>query len=109
MNAEVTVVGAGLAGSECAWQLAERGLSVRLFEQKPGTRSAAHFSPKLAELVCSNSLRAASTGNAVGLIKEEMRRCGSLIIACADATRVPAGGALPGVRQRLYALGQPRM
>jgi methylenetetrahydrofolate--tRNA-(uracil-5-)-methyltransferase len=99
----VTVVGAGLAGSECAYQLAERGLNVRLLDQKPLTRSAAHFSQQLAELVCSNSLRAASIGNAVGLIKEEMRRCGSLIIACADATRVPAGGALAVDRERFSA------
>ncbi|MDH5673522.1 MAG: methylenetetrahydrofolate--tRNA-(uracil(54)-C(5))-methyltransferase (FADH(2)-oxidizing) TrmFO [Myxococcales bacterium] len=91
---DVTVVGGGLAGSECAFQLAERGLWVRLIEQKPQARSAAHFSDGLAELVCSNSLRAAAIGNAVGLLKEEMRRCGSLILACAEATAVPAGGAL---------------
>jgi methylenetetrahydrofolate--tRNA-(uracil-5-)-methyltransferase len=95
MSAErVTVIGAGLAGSECAYQLAERGVDVTLYEQKPSARSAAHHLPGLAELVCSNSLRAADMHNAVGLIKEEMRRCGSLIMQCADATRVPAGGAL---------------
>jgi methylenetetrahydrofolate--tRNA-(uracil-5-)-methyltransferase len=90
----VTVIGAGLAGSECAYQLAERGVEVTLYEQKPAARSAAHHLPGLAELVCSNSLRAADVHNAVGLIKEEMRRCGSLIMQCADATAVPAGGAL---------------
>jgi methylenetetrahydrofolate--tRNA-(uracil-5-)-methyltransferase len=98
-----TVVGGGLAGSECAWQLAERGVRVRLYEQKPATRSPAHCGTGLAELVCSNSLRAAAIGNAVGLLKEEMRRCGSLIMACADATRVPAGGALAVDRDRFSA------
>ena len=86
-------MGGGLAGSECAFQLAERGVHVRMLEQKPLQRTPAHFSTELAELVCSNSLRAAAIANAVGLLKEEMRRCGSLIIACADATRVPAGYA----------------
>lgn len=99
----VTVVGGGLAGTECAYQLAERGIAVRLLEQKPEARTAAQCSATLAELVCSNSLRAASTINAVGLIKEEMRRCGSLIIACADATRVPAGGALAVDREGFSA------
>jgi len=99
----VTVVGGGLAGSECAWQLAERGVQVRLIEQKPAARTPAHCSPALAELVCSNSLRAASLANAVGLLKEEMRRCGSLIMACADATRVPAGGALAVDREQFSA------
>lgn len=94
MTGEITVVGGGLAGSECAYQLAERGMRVTLLEQKPLTRSEAHYSEQLAELVCSNSLRAADMHNAVGLIKEELRRCGSLILACADVTRVPAGGAL---------------
>jgi methylenetetrahydrofolate--tRNA-(uracil-5-)-methyltransferase len=102
-GALITVVGGGLAGSECAFQLAQRGLSVRLVEQKPDARSPAHCSPGLAELVCSNSLRAAALGNAVGLLKEEMRRCGSLIMACADATRVPAGGALAVDRERFSA------
>jgi methylenetetrahydrofolate--tRNA-(uracil-5-)-methyltransferase len=99
----VTVVGGGLAGSECAFQLAERGVAVRLIEQKPEARTPAHCSSGLAELVCSNSLRAAAIGNAVGLLKEEMRRCGSLIMACADATRVPAGGALAVDRERFSA------
>jgi len=91
---EVVVVGAGMAGSECAWQLAERGLSVRLLEQKPLRRTpAAHFDT-FAEMVCSNSMRGAALTNAVGLLKEELRRGGSLLLACADETAVPAGGAL---------------
>jgi methylenetetrahydrofolate--tRNA-(uracil-5-)-methyltransferase len=98
-----TVVGAGLAGAECAWQLAQKGVRVRLIEQKPETRSAAHANGSLAELVCSNSLRGAALANAVGLLKEEMRRCGSLILACADLTRVPAGGALAVDRERFSA------
>jgi methylenetetrahydrofolate--tRNA-(uracil-5-)-methyltransferase len=90
----VVVVGAGLAGSEAAWQLAERGVSVRLHEMKPARFSPAHTSPELAELVCSNSLRAAAPTNAVGLLKEEMRRLSSLVMRAADATAVPAGRAL---------------
>jgi methylenetetrahydrofolate--tRNA-(uracil-5-)-methyltransferase len=90
----VVVVGAGLAGVEAAWQLAERGVAVRLFEMKPTRFSPAHTSPELAELVCSNSLRGASLANAVGLLKEEMRRLGSLVLRVADATAVPAGRAL---------------
>src|SRR5580698_1804790 len=90
----VTVVGAGLAGCEVAWQLAERGIDVRLVEQKPHARTPAQTTDALCELVCSNSMRGASLGNAVGLLKEELRRAGSLVLACADATRVPAGGAL---------------
>jgi methylenetetrahydrofolate--tRNA-(uracil-5-)-methyltransferase len=102
-EARVTVIGGGLAGSECAYQLAQRGVRVRLIEQKPHVRTPAHCSPGLAELVCSNSLRSASPTNAVGLIKEEMRRCGSLILACADRTRVPAGMALAVDRERFSA------
>jgi methylenetetrahydrofolate--tRNA-(uracil-5-)-methyltransferase len=98
-----TVVGAGLAGSECAYQLAEAGIRVRLLEQKPVVRSAAHHSSALAELVCSNSLRGAALVNAVGLLKEEMRRLGSLVLAVADRTRVPAGGALAVDRERFSA------
>ena len=92
--APVEVVGAGLAGSEAAWQLAERGVPVRLFDMKPERLSPAHSSPDFAELVCSNSLRANTLGNAVGLLKEEMRRLGSLVIRVADETAVPAGKAL---------------
>ncbi len=90
----VTVVGAGLAGCEAAWQLAERGIEVTLWEMKPEKRSPAHVSDSFAELVCSNSLRSDELSNAVGLLKEEMRRLGSVIMSCADAHRVPAGGAL---------------
>ncbi len=89
-----TVVGAGLAGSEAAWQLAQRGIAVRLIEMKPGRASPAHHSPDFAELVCSNSFRGDRLSNAVGLLKEEMRRVGSLIMDAADRHSVPAGGAL---------------
>jgi methylenetetrahydrofolate--tRNA-(uracil-5-)-methyltransferase len=90
----VVVVGAGLAGCEAAWQAARRGLDVALYEMKPVRYSPAHTSPDLAELVCSNSLRSARLANAVGLLKEEMRRLDSLVIAAADETAVPAGRAL---------------
>ena len=100
MSGQVTVVGAGLAGCEAAWQLAERGISVTLAEMKPGKMTPAHHSADFAELVCSNSLRSDQLENAVGLLKEELRRCGSLILKCADATRVEAGGALAVDRER---------
>ncbi|MBQ1460043.1 MAG: methylenetetrahydrofolate--tRNA-(uracil(54)-C(5))-methyltransferase (FADH(2)-oxidizing) TrmFO [Oscillospiraceae bacterium] len=90
----VTVIGAGLAGSECAWQLAQRGMEVTLREMKPVKTTPAHTTEYFAELCCSNSLRSDQLENAVGLLKEELRRLDSLIIRCADATRVPAGGAL---------------
>ena len=90
----VTVIGAGLAGCEAAWQLARRGIPVTLREMKPEKMTPAHTSSDFAELVCSNSLRGAGLENAVGLLKEELRRLGSLILEAADATRVEAGGAL---------------
>mgnify|MGYP002538357629 FL=1 len=90
----VTVIGAGLAGSECAWQLAQRGIQVELHEMKPEKMTPAHTTEYFAELCCSNSLRGAGLENAVGLLKEELRRLGSLILSCADETRVEAGGAL---------------
>ena len=90
----VIVIGAGLAGSEAAWQLARRGIPVELREMKPQKMSPAHHTEYFAELVCSNSLRSDQLENAVGLLKEELRRCGSLIMSCADAHRVEAGGAL---------------
>lgn len=90
----VKVIGAGLAGSEAAWQLAQRGIDVQLYEMKPHKMSPAHHTPYFAELVCSNSLRGDRLENAVGLLKEELRRCGSLILSCAEATRVEAGGCL---------------
>ncbi len=92
--AKVKVIGAGLAGSEAAWQLAQRGIQVELYEMKPHKKSPAHHTDDFAELVCSNSLRCDRLENAVGLLKEELRRCGSLIMECAEATRVEAGGCL---------------
>jgi methylenetetrahydrofolate--tRNA-(uracil-5-)-methyltransferase len=96
---KLTIIGGGLAGCEAAWQAAERGIPVVLHEMKPEKRSPAHHLSGLAELVCSNSLRGDSLDNAVGLLKEELRRCGSLIMTAAEATRVPAGGALAVDRQ----------
>ncbi|MDQ7011202.1 MAG: methylenetetrahydrofolate--tRNA-(uracil(54)-C(5))-methyltransferase (FADH(2)-oxidizing) TrmFO [Mariprofundaceae bacterium] len=90
----VTIIGAGLAGSEAAWQLARHGIPVKLHEMRPGKMTAAHQTGKCAELVCSNSFRADHLENAVGLLHEEMRRLDSLIMACADMARLPAGGAL---------------
>ena len=100
----VTVIGAGLAGSECAWQLAQRGIDVTLCEMKPEKKTPAHLTEHFAELCCSNSLRSDQLENAVGLLKEEMRRLGSLILSCADATRVEAGGALAVDRHGFAAL-----
>lgn len=91
---KVTIVGAGLAGTEAAWQLVKRGIPVKLYEMRPHKMTPAHHTGDFGELVCSNSLRGASLENAVGLLKEEMRRLDSLIIKTADATSVPAGGAL---------------
>ncbi len=101
---KVKVIGAGLAGSEAAWQLAQRGISVELYEMKPAKMTPAHHSPDFAELVCSNSLRGDRLENAVGLLKEELRRCGSLIMECAEATRVEAGGCLAVDRSAFAAL-----
>lgn len=89
-----TVLGAGLAGCEAAWQLARQGIHVTLYEMKPTKMSPAHHSSGFAELVCSNSLRSDRLTNAVGLLKEEMRLCSSLIMKAAEKARVPAGGAL---------------
>ncbi len=94
MVSELTIIGGGLAGSEAAWQAAERGVRVTLYEMRPLNNTPAHVSDRLAELVCSNSMGARSVDRAMGLLKEEMRRLGSLIIACAEAAAVPAGGAL---------------
>ncbi|HEY5583587.1 MAG TPA: methylenetetrahydrofolate--tRNA-(uracil(54)-C(5))-methyltransferase (FADH(2)-oxidizing) TrmFO [Ruminiclostridium sp.] len=94
MNKTVNVIGAGLAGCEAAYQVAKRGIDVKLYEMKPQKRSPAHHSGNFAELVCSNSLRSDQVENAVGLLKEELRTMDSLILRAADATRVPAGGAL---------------
>ena len=103
MNHNVTVVGAGLAGSEAAWQLAKRGINVTLWEMKPVEMTPAHHSEGFAELVCSNSLRGAGLATAPGLLKEELRRAGSLIMEAADATAVPAGGALAVDREAFSA------
>ena len=96
---KVKVVGAGLAGSEAAWQLAQRGVAVELYEMKPRKMTPAHHADTFAELVCSNSFRGDRLENAVGLLKEELRRLGSLILTCAEATRVEAGGCLAVDRQ----------
>ena len=101
---KVKVIGAGLAGSEAAWQLAQRGIPVELIEMKPHKMTPAHHSENFGELVCSNSLRGDRLENAVGLLKEELRRLDSLIIACADATRVEAGGCLAVDREGFAAL-----
>lgn len=103
MSEMVTVVGAGLAGCEAAWQLAQRGISVRLCEMKPVQHTPAHHSDDFAELVCSNSLRSDELANAAGLLKEELRRLDSLILSCADAHRVEAGGALAVDREAFAA------
>jgi len=100
---DVTIVGAGLAGCEAAFQLAERGFSVRLLEMKPQKRTPAQITDHYAELVCSNSLRGAALANAVGLLKEEMRRTGSLVMRVADESAVPAGGALAVDREKFGA------
>ena len=105
----ITVIGAGLAGSECAWQLAQRGLQVTLCEMKPRKRTPAHVTDSFAELCCSNSLRSDQLENAVGLLKEELRRLGSLILRCADETRVEAGGALAVDRHGFAALVTERI
>ncbi len=100
---KINVIGAGLAGSEAAWQLAQRGIPVRLYEMRPKKYSPAHHTDGFGELVCSNSLRANNIENAVGLLKEEMRRCNSLIMRCADDNQVPAGGALAVDREKFSA------
>ncbi|WEZ09886.1 FADH(2)-oxidizing methylenetetrahydrofolate--tRNA-(uracil(54)-C(5))-methyltransferase TrmFO [Priestia flexa] len=99
----INVIGAGLAGSEAAWQIAKRGLKVRLYEMRPVKQTPAHHTDKFAELVCSNSLRANTLTNAVGVLKEEMRKLDSIIIESADACAVPAGGALAVDRHEFAA------
>jgi methylenetetrahydrofolate--tRNA-(uracil-5-)-methyltransferase len=103
MTHTIKVIGGGLAGCEAAWQLAQRGLRVELVEQKPLARTPAQVTDALCELVCSNSFRGAALSNAVGLLKEELRRGGSLVMSCADASAVPAGGALAVDRERFSA------
>src|ERR1700732_5146923 len=102
----VHVIGGGLAGSEAAWQLARAGVPVVLHEMRPVRGTAAHVTDALAELVCSNSFRSDDVeNNAVGLLHEEMRRCGSLVMRAADASRVPAGGAPSAGRHGFFARG----
>jgi methylenetetrahydrofolate--tRNA-(uracil-5-)-methyltransferase len=108
-EARVNVVGAGLAGSEAAWQLAERGIKVNLYEMRPVKQTPAHHTDKFAELVCSNSLRANTLTNAVGVLKEEMRKLDSVIIGAADACAVPAGGALAVDRHEFAAFVTDRV
>ena len=96
----VTVIGGGLAGCEAAWQASAAGVPVALHEMRPGRATAVHRSDRLAELVCSNSFRSDKLDNAVGLLKEEMRRMGSLVLEAAEACRVPAGAALAVDRER---------
>lgn len=93
-KAYISVIGAGLAGCEAAWQIANRGIQVMLYEMKPNKKSPAHHSDTFAELVCSNSLKAARTASAAGMLKQEMRMLNSLLLKCADACSVSAGGAL---------------
>lgn len=108
-EATVNVVGAGLAGSEAAWQLAQRGIKVNLYEMRPVKQTPAHHTDKFAELVCSNSLRANTLTNAVGVLKEEMRMLDSVIIGAADACAVPAGGALAVDRHEFAAFVTDRV
>jgi methylenetetrahydrofolate--tRNA-(uracil-5-)-methyltransferase len=105
----VNVIGAGLAGSEAAWQIAKRGINVKLYEMRPVKQTPAHHTDKFAELVCSNSLRANTLTNAVGVLKEEMRKLDSVIIRSADACAVPAGGALAVDRHEFAALVTERV
>src|SRR5574338_1248907 len=102
MNREVRVVGGGLAGSEAAWQLAERGHDVVVHEMRPIRPTPAHKTDRLAELVCSNTFKSTETTNAHGLLKAEMRLLGSMVLECADAARVPGGSALT-VDRNLFA------
>ena len=106
---KLIVIGGGLAGVEAAWQAAQSGVGVTLYEMRPNRMTGAHKTGRLAELVCSNSLRAASIENAVGLIKEEMSRLGSLVVECARASSVPAGGALAVDRDRFADLIETRV
>jgi len=100
----ITVIGGGLAGCEAAWQIAEKGIKVKLYEMKPEKYSPAHSSSELAEIVCSNSFKSMSTENAAGLLKEELRMMKSIILACADKTKVPAGQALAVDREKFSKL-----
>ena len=100
MDKIVNVIGAGLAGCEAAWQLANRGIKVNLYDMKPQKFSPAHKSKNLCELVCSNSFKASRVDSAAGLLKEEMRNLNSLVVSCADSNSIPAGGALAVDREK---------
>ena len=101
---KINIIGAGLAGCEAAWQIAKRGIKVNLYDMKPHKFSPAHKSENLCELVCSNSFKADRIDSAAGLLKEELRRLGSLTIECADKCRVPAGGALAVDREKFSSM-----
>src|SRR5881628_1584419 len=103
MRDEITVIGGGLAGSEAAWQIARLGARVRLYEMRPGRSTPAHRTDRLAEIVCSNSLKSDQPYNASWLLKEELRRFGSILIRIADSVRVPAGAALAVDREQFAA------
>jgi len=105
----IHIIGGGLAGAEAAWQAAERGVKVVLYEMRPRKMTPAHQTDKLAELVCSNSLGSSLVDRAPGLLKEELRRLGSLVVSCADETRVPAGGALAVGREAFAGLVTERI
>lgn len=109
MDSCVSILGGGLAGSEAAWQVAERGLCVKLYEMRPGKKSGAHRGDDLAELVCSNSLGSSLPDRATGLLQNELRRMGSLLISCADQCRIPAGGALAVGRDAFSSLVTERI
>ena len=109
MSFDVTVIGAGMAGSEAAWQAAQRGVKVRLIEMRPKKLTPAHQSDKAAEIVCSNSFKSNHLSNASGLLKDEMRKLDSLIVSCADATSVPAGEALAVDREAFSELVTERL
>ena len=100
MNKTVNVIGAGLAGCEAAWQLANRGINVNLYDMKPVKFSPVHKSEYLCELVCSNSFKSSQIDSAAGLLKEEMRNLNSLVVSCADECKIPAGGALAVDREK---------
>jgi methylenetetrahydrofolate--tRNA-(uracil-5-)-methyltransferase len=104
---EIIVIGGGLAGSEAAWQAAQRGVHVKLYEMRPVCETGAHISSDLAELVCSNSLGSNLIDRASGLLKEELRQMGSLLLECAEATALPAGGALAVDRVAFSEIGYP--
>src|SRR4051794_27872265 len=109
VGVNVTVIGGGLAGSEAAWSLAERGIHATLQEMRPGTQTAAHHTDKLAEIVCSNSFKSVDLTNAHGLLKAELRALGSVLLPCADIARVPGGAALAVDREVFSRLADEKV